>query len=210
MSKLFHLPLTIFWAPVRTGNSLSFELNAAGGLPGIFCGWELSLDTHCRVVRRKFKQRLHDQTQKLVQDTTGHSALLICHLAQCSPGAWEGLHGAKNQNELCSLSLWIFHTCPIPEILCSILPGHPRVPMGRQLWRMWGSGQAAEVVAIQRYDFDPSFPHLRDKGRKEQDSPSHLRPPEVVPRSAVWWSIHQMTSQGVCLSSCWLLCCRAG
>lgn len=101
MSKLFHLPLTIFWAPVCTGNGLSFELNAAGGLPEMFCGWELSLDTHCRVVRRKFKQRLHDQTQKRVQDTMGHSALLICHLAQCSPGAWEGLHGGKNQNELC-------------------------------------------------------------------------------------------------------------
>lgn len=76
MGKLFHLPLTIFWAPVCTGNSLSFELNAAGGLPEIFRGWELSLDTHWRVVRRKFKQRLHDQTQKRVQGTTGRSALL--------------------------------------------------------------------------------------------------------------------------------------
>lgn len=76
MSKLFHLLLTIFWAPICTGNTLSFELNAPGGLPEIFCGWELSLDTHCRVVRRKFKQRLHDQTQKRVQDTMGHSALL--------------------------------------------------------------------------------------------------------------------------------------
>lgn len=101
MSKLFHLPLTIFWAPVCTGNSLSFELNAAGGLPEIFCSWELSLDTHCRVVRRKFKQRLHDQTQKRVQDIMGHSALLICHLTQCSPGAWERFNGGKNQNELC-------------------------------------------------------------------------------------------------------------
>lgn len=50
------------------------------------------------MVRRKFKHKLRDQTQKPVQDTTGHSALLIRHLAACSPGAWGRLHGGNNRN----------------------------------------------------------------------------------------------------------------
>lgn len=73
-----------------------------------------------------------------------------------------------------------------PRNFMFCIPQSPQSPHGKAVLKGMrvrpGCRSGQGRLAIHGYDFDPSFPHLGDKriGRKEQDSPSHLRPPRVL------------------------------